>query len=407
MSRENLSSENIRLLRTGRPKADESLTGYVVRLAEQNSYDNSSWILRMIDLERNRSVTSCELAFETNGNLSRLAEITGSDEEELKTLIYSHASEPDLNHLYRFFNQLVPKYAIRTTHPKVCPACVLETGYWHRIWESVLVTACPIHKCVLIDECPKCGRPISLDRGTVSICHICKADWKDLSYVEVNEFELALSRHVHHLCRLSNGEDVARKPIYQNPILALGLKDLMVAVIFIAGHCKGISSTTGRYLEPKGRNRDLHALFTRSYSVFEDWPHNFYRFLDWICTQEKNTTLIRQRLKSALYDDFGKLYPDLYRVLSLHEFKFMRSAFVEYLAKRWKGNCLSVFKREKKATLNIRERYVSKADAMRLLETDSMNVTHLIKIGKLRSIVRSKGKKRLIFVEVTDIAKLG
>jgi hypothetical protein len=84
----------------------------------------------------------------------------------------------------------------------------------------------------------------------------------------------------------------------------------------------------------------------------------------------------------------------------------MRKAFFDYLLLEWKGFNISTFTRSKDRGQKSLIKYVSKSDAQRLLNVSDESINHFIQIGRLRTKIRSKGKKRLIFVAVDDIAKL-
>jgi hypothetical protein len=154
------------------------------------------------------------------------------------------------------------------------------------------------------------------------------------------------------------------------------------------------------------KNTDLHSLFTSAYSVFDDWPNNFHQFLRWRREQEKDYPFIHYRLKATLYMDFGNAYIGIYKILSGSQFDFIKSAFVNYLAREWEGCNIPPTNRTKGGGRYGKSKYVSKADALRLLEADDPSIDQLIDDGSLKTILRSKGKKRLIFVDVVDVAKL-
>jgi hypothetical protein len=84
----------------------------------------------------------------------------------------------------------------------------------------------------------------------------------------------------------------------------------------------------------------------------------------------------------------------------------MRETFVNYLVENWDGGCIAYGRQPKGARWNLNNRYLSKVDAIRLLDADQTHIEHLVETGTLKILVRSKGKKRLIFMEVADIARL-
>jgi hypothetical protein len=221
----------------------------------------------------------------------------------------------------------------------------------------------------------------------------------------VREQELKLARIIYYLCGLPYGKDTSGL-LQQNPVLKLPLQNFIFAIVFMAGQLQGLSIITTRHLLPLGRNKDIHNLFTQAYYIFEDWPNYFYQFLRWWSTQERDSSLTSERLKSPLYKDFGKLYIGLYKILSDRQFDFIREAFIDYLTREWEGCNIPSTNRTKGRRRYRKSKYVSKADAIRLLEADNQGIDQLIEDGSLKTIVRSKGMKRLIFVDVADIAEL-
>jgi hypothetical protein len=392
-----------RLLRTLKPKADESLTGYILRLAETNGYDSPIWIMNLASIHSGLIIANYSFKPTSSESFRLLANLGGSTIEELASITYQPTGER-FDYYYLFFGNPVHRSFIRPRHPRVCPECLREAAYCRRVWEFTLITVCPVHKCMLIDECPKCERQIRWVRSSVSRCQ-CKFDWRKSPVLPVQDYELKLARVVYCLCGLYYGEDT---PLLsqQNPSLKLTLQDLTYAVVFMAGQLRGLSITTCWPLLSIGRIKELHHLFTGAYYIFDDWPNHFYEFLNWWQTQQRNAIHDYQRLPSILYKDFGKLYTGLYRILSGSQFDFMRESFVDYLVKEWEGCDLSSFARNKDAQRYSKVKYVSKSDARRLLDAEDEWINHFIRAGRLKTKVRSKGMKRLIFIDIKDIAKL-
>ena len=75
-------------------------------------------------------------------------------------------------------------------------------------------------------------------------------------------------------------------------------------------------------------------------------------------------------------------------------------------SQRWGYRHVPHLRQKSETILPQGEWYVSKMDAMHLLQTDDEQIDQLIEMGRLKSMVRSKGKKRLILVELMDIARL-
>jgi hypothetical protein len=239
----------------------------------------------------------------------------------------------------------------------------------------------------------------------VGVCS-CEFDWREATVKPVEDSEIALTQHLHYLCGLLNCKVSAKGQLKETPIMDLGLEDFLLVLFFFGGIIQNILASTGLHLVIGMKNTDIHALFTSAYSVFEDWPNNFHQFLRWRRAEEKQYPFIHYRLKSALYMDFGNAYIGIYKILSGNQFDFIKSTFVNYLVEEWEGCNIPPTNRTKGRGGYLKSKYVSKSDAIRLLEANDEGIDQLIEDGSLKTIVRSKGMKRLIFVEMLGLAKL-
>lgn len=399
-----------RLLRTGWPKEDESFLGYIARLTEQNGYQSFSWICRFagISFKLGRLGRYPFSLFNYTVSLNKLSQITGVRHAELSRLFYLRASKPSNTAHYQFYGQEAHKYVIRPIFPKICPSCLVESSYCRRIWELTLVTACPKHMCLLIDECPKCERRIQSLRSSVSVCS-CKFDWREVDVITLKEQEVALAKHIYLLCGLTPNDKYASTLAEQSPVFALNLQEFISALIFIASQQRGLSGITGKLLTREMRNKELHILYRKAFSVFENWPHNFYKFLDWRRAQERNNLSRDERLKFSLGKDFGNFYSGMYRFFPSGSFDFMKTAFGEYLLSHWEGAYVPSTNRNRfKRSPQFRgsNQYVPRVEARRLLGVNYKIIDHYVETGKLKASVRNRGKNRIFLIEVPSLAAL-
>lgn len=407
MKGDKLLEDTKRLLRTGRPKEDESFMGYIIRLTEQNAYPTPSWVFSLAGLPpTNINHSSFSFALHSTERVSGLSRITGVGIDELARLVYPRALTSGRVPCYEFFGIPLHQYVIRPMTAKICPECLRESPYCRRVWEMALVTACPKHQCQLVDECPRCKRLIPLIRKGVSICS-CGYDWQDCPAPAVGEHGVALSRQIHLLCGLNVGADIPPSTAEQSPASALGLRELVSAVIFITGQYQGLSGATGKKIAPGRNTKELHDLFTKAYSVFESWPDNYYEFLDWRLSQARKRATPQNRSAAGIYRDFGSFYVGLYRHLSSGDFEFLREEFGKYLLSRWEDNFVPSANRWKLPhSLRGGDRYVSRVEARRLLGLNYKLIDHLIEAGKLKASVLDGGGNRLFLIEASSIAAL-
>ncbi len=355
------------------------------------------------DLQYKQPHKSSFLIHEKLESLTPLARLTGVDVDYLARLTYPSLPRTEHIDLYDFFGQRVRQYLIRPDRPKICPGCLSESQYCRRVWEFTAVTACPKHRRLLINECPRCNKRLSWARKGVTLCH-CEFDLRESPGARASERELKLSSHIHRLCGLtSGGSDQDR---LSGPASELSLNDFLTCLFFVAGQSKGISAATSKNLAVKDTDRDLRDRLTEAFSVFEDWPNNYFRFLEGRAEQEKEIARPYQRMKSEFYDKFGSFYSGLCGVLAAGQFDFMRGAFIEYSA----GNCV-VGNSQSSGSHKVSAKhpgggYVLKSDLRHLLGVDYAWIEQHVRADNLGIKIYSKGKKRLIFVALADALRL-
>src|SRR5438067_12671300 len=152
------------LLFSSAPMYDESFLGYLLRLTELNCLSTLSWLLQIAKIKKYLQ-SKLSFAFNPTLDLLPLAQVTGVGEVELAALQYRPVSlSQQFVKNYLVFGLPVQQYMIRLRHPKICTACLREKSYTRRIWDLAPITTCVIHKCLLLDECPNCGKRISWAR---------------------------------------------------------------------------------------------------------------------------------------------------------------------------------------------------------------------------------------------------
>jgi hypothetical protein len=326
-----------KLLIKGSPESDESLLGFVLRLTEENGYESPTWILKSAGLDPRPLSHTCSSLFKSNEKFELLAQVTGASVSDLIRLTYPRIELPGSAPRYLFFGSPLPQFVIRAIRPKICPRCLLETGYCRRIWDLLFVTVCPIHECALIDVCPNCKRRLSWIRSNVSVC-LCNYDWRKSPRQPIKKSELIITRHIYQLCGLPIPEYCALSVNSRNPILALNLQSFVMALLFILTRYAGITAGGRESLGGKGgkQNSELHILCKKAFSFFEEWPERFYLFLD-LCRIDSTTSFEPSHgLKSWLYRGNMEIHVNLYKELQAEQYFFMKKAVSNYLAKKYR-----------------------------------------------------------------------
>ncbi len=85
-----------------------------------------------------------------------------------------------------------------TADRRICPACLIQSAHHRQIWDIKYIAVCPIHRCLLIDECAKCGRPLQWHGREIVRCR-CKLDLRSLHSPEVAAPEAEVTAAVYGL----------------------------------------------------------------------------------------------------------------------------------------------------------------------------------------------------------------
>lgn len=378
--------------------------GFILRLTESNGYDTPAWILELSRLNHNRFGYSCPFVFRDPAGLTGLSALTGVGLSELAKLTCPSAEADDAPREEQlFFGSPVPKYFIRVVDTKICPGCLRESNYCRKVWDLAAVTACPVHRAVLLDECPNCRRRVLWSRRAVSVC-LCGFDWREANLLPLPESQLKVAGQTHRLCgyQLPAG---ALDFDESNPILALDLKGFLANLFFIAGQYKNVAATKGRTVAARVRNSELHPDLSKAFAVFDNWPHNFREFLEW---RQKNNddTLRSTESETGLYRAFGRFYEGLYKESGTGHFDLLRNAFTEYVAQHWSGGQVKEISKRSVMTGADVWKYVSKDEAKRQLRIDPLWLNRYIESGRLKAIVLKSGSLRKFLVEVSSLEKL-
>jgi hypothetical protein len=388
-------SSNKSLIVRAEPNTDESFGGYMIRLTELNRYNTTSTILKLAGIERKFLDGGYSLLFRDSFDLTPLARLTDANITKLRLLTYPSTKRQESSRTVSIFGLPIHRNHVRVRFPKICPACLKESPYCRKAWDLTAVTACPIHKILLIDKCPGCNKRITWVRSRTTGCR-CDFNWAEAASSKVEQTDLAFIRRIYQLCDLSSDEEQLLEP-NENPALRLDLDHLLRAVYFIARQYRNDIHRNGGYFSSFSI-AELHSLLSRSFSVFNYWPDNFHTLLNQVRTQENGGRTFR-----GLTNEFGYFYRNLYVNIRSKQFDFMRDEFEEYVYKNWYGSW--VFNRNRLKGTSTYRRYISKADAMRQLGLHQRCIERLIKLGKFKVKESSPGARAGVLVDAEDVTR--
>lgn len=335
------------LLFTAEPFADESFIGYLLRLADLNEFESIFWLFELADLKIVKD-ENFNLFFDDRQNLARLARITDVPIPRLQTLLYEFDRPGNvhpslLESKVNLCGNLLSRRFIRREKPRLCPACLRKANYLRRIWELAPATACPVHKCLLLDRCPSCQKTLSWQRKSISVCS-CGCDWRLFRQVEISSVDLRVSKRIYHLCGLIKPPDLFEKSANDEslpaPLSALNMADLLKVLFFTVSFDTGVFDTEGYCLSSHYENALLHKQISQAAHVFDDFPFNFYDFLSNVQNQSHKIRSFPPPRKRRNFDfarrynreltDFRYLLADY---LPKTQFNFLERALTEFIAR--------------------------------------------------------------------------
>jgi hypothetical protein len=396
----------VKLPITPKPEKDEGFISYLLRLTEANGYDTPSWILSLSGIDHMELQWKFTFVFSCSEGAKKLAKLTGNTPSDLIGLLYLPA--PSSKHTtcdvdYNFYGAFVNRSIIRPHCPKVCVQCLAESGYCRRVWDCSLVTVCPIHECLLLDTCPKCKRRLKAIRNRLSVC-VCGCDWSELQLDRRCEHEIAVSRRIYQLCRLLPLDHHSKGRL--NPLQSLALQEFVVVLTFIAGLECEMSWATGRPSKSiKLRNEDLHTYITKAYQVFENWPHNFHRFVDQKSKGDVRLNPLDGKLDTALKEEFGTLFKRLYGDLRGSKFDFLREAFAQYVNNRLRAQYENV-NGFSSVPESDDDQYITVTETRRLLKISHDSLLNLVKTGEIAFAIRSQDRTLHYLLRLADVERV-
>jgi DNA-binding XRE family transcriptional regulator len=183
-----------------RPENLESLTSYLMRLAELNGISSIDGISALCFSHQDRRITR-EIADFPPASFGELSRAAAWSEDILRQTTFFHLAAKFGRSTFpqpvsRFLSGCVSQYL------RYCPSCFVEqrVRYYLIIWRFLSVTCCCKHKCRLLEACGHCGEliPLFIAPFALGSCPKCRQDLKLCAAVsEADETELEVVTHVH------------------------------------------------------------------------------------------------------------------------------------------------------------------------------------------------------------------
>lgn len=151
---------------------DESLMGFVLRMANANGVQGIHWLYQKLGRDKlNR------FKFE---DCRAIGIIFGAAVEDIERTMWRRRFSDGIPVNTLDMIKVTKPYLIRPLRPQICSQCMAEDRYCRLNWDLQFVCACHIHNCSLVDRCPQCGRYLQWMRPFLQHCN-CGLSWKKIA----------------------------------------------------------------------------------------------------------------------------------------------------------------------------------------------------------------------------------
>lgn len=276
---------------------------------------------------------------------------------------------------------------------KFCPHCLSERSYWRATWNLTLVTCCTRHRIALHDCCNACGAKLSAEAMRCMGCTQCGQPLASAS-ATVSVTGSGTLWIARQLVRRMSGRSVATRHATSH----LALADFHELVMRIGIRALLSDRRKPMKLRDAGALAVVEPIAETAGRVLMEWPRGFVRLLDKIRLQRT------QGAGWKINQTMGPIYHDIYRYLNDARFDFVRVAFETYLRTRWDGP-LALRNRNLSTEFVEQHRWVPLHDAARAIDVDQALLNRLVVNEKIPSREYVHGSGRVARVVDLDAVR--
>lgn len=251
------------------PNEDESLVGYMVRLAAANGRFDPLAFSRQMGMPHSILEAAATMPFD----LAVLAQAIGRPEAELRAISYWPRNGKQLT----FGHVSLDRRWLTLHRRRACPQCLAEDARHRAVWDLTVATVCPAHRLRLIEACPRCGEKLRWSAPSINVCQCGHRLDECVGAVPVDPFDVEALSTVHAiLCRSPKGFETVRE--LPDAVVRLGadaILTLMLGLGWIA--VGGVGLPRPALLGRTGT--DLNSLLTHGHSIALGWPEAFHDLL--------------------------------------------------------------------------------------------------------------------------------
>ncbi len=297
----------MQLLIRPKPKVDESLESYILRLSIDNCFESYQyfsdalwqWLMEFDHeaagaLPRKLSLLNVYHADRTSSLRVRafqlVQKLTDNEEFHLLNLAITNSNIKYAQGLTAVLHQgvAIPRCFLRIDATPICPECLEESLYVRHNWHIAHYTACHHHKCELLHKCPECNESLNYQRTESFTVCICGFDLRNAPIKPASKTNLVLSR-------------IIAGDLIESASPLLSISDLSIRFGLILWYLRHQKYKTSEFVEHGFLHNVVPAI-----SYFDNWPHGLHHELD-VLVNSAELKLVQTFNKTGFSTIFGDL----------------------------------------------------------------------------------------------------
>lgn len=299
----------------------ESIKGYILRVSEANGYETPTVMLSgagMTNGEMNSIIPP----------LDRLSALLNRSISEMQKLGYHKPYGSASAKRIWLHNNEMPTIYLNIKSPKICPECIVESGFTDSFWDLKFAIGCPLHDRYLLKSCPDCKKPLSWFRPGLLKCK-CGCDLSKFGGESLNNNAvLGLLTFMRNLLRREpHKQDYLMQKLGfpVDHLMMLTLPELLSIIVRFenkGGHLNKSIGSVITYQEEMTLERVSHAL--------KNWPEGLYSYLD-------SFNHDRVSMKGfGIRKQFESFYGSLFKSnIPKEKISFIKDAFIKFGLEKW------------------------------------------------------------------------
>ncbi len=373
-----------------KPFKDESLKGYIARIATLNGCESPSWVYQEAGLtgKKNKIINANKIS-PSKVSLKMLAELTDTQESELWNLtFYNEFGDFEETSFNNTIINYLKMSSLNNLNTKICPLCLKENLYFRKLWELTIYNVCHKHNCLMVCKCPKCNSNVNLRISPIGQCE-CGFEYKAIKPIYVSDDYSELEKAINEKITINSFHKE-----FDNKLTNLDFRLFVYLVVDLSKLLKRQNNSSGVNLELTFDYNES----SLAYKAFSNWPQEFYNFIEFYngIHKEKNN------IESFGLKEFGSLISIINRYKKLDSnFHFIVDEFETYVLQEWEG----VLRVGGIAVNPIaqKRKWTFSEEAAKQLNIGRNSLQYLLEKGILKARIFDKGTRKYVAISNESI----